>query len=240
MTPTSPRTVVLVHGLRTSATMWRRQVELLRALGHDPRAIDLPGHGSRMDERFTLEEAVASVDAAVRDAAHPVVVVGFSLGGYTTIEWAGRAERPAVRGLLAAGCGTRPWRPVLAGWRAAARVIHAFPDRGRALNDWAVRAAVRDPELARDVIRGGVALEVMDDALREVRAFDPAASLTRVAEPVWLVNGTLDHFRLEDRRFARAAPRGRLIHVSGATHMVSLTRPDVFDRILLAALDAWG
>ena len=240
MTTTTPRTVVFVHGLRTSATMWRRQVELLRTLGHDPRAIDLPGHGSRMQERFTLDGAVASIDAAVRDAAHPVVVVGFSLGGYTAIDWAGRAGRPAVSGLLVAGCGTRPWRPVLAGWRVAARVIHTFPDRGRALNDWAVRMAVRDPELAGDVIRGGVALEVMDDALREVRAFDPAASLARIPEPVWLVNGTLDHFRVEERRFARAAPRGRLVQVTGATHMVSLTRPDVFDRILLAALDAWG
>ena len=192
-----------------------------------------------MSERFTLDAAVAAIDDAVRDAAHPVIVCGFSLGGYTAIEWAGRGGRPAIGGLLAAGCGTRPWRPVLAAWRAAAGVIHAFPDRGRRLNDWAVRAAVSDPELAEDVIRGGVALEVMADALREVRAFDPASSLTRIPEPVWLVNGTLDHFRLAARRFAQAAPQGRLIQVTGATHMVSLTRPDTFDRILLAALDAW-
>lgn len=192
-----------------------------------------------MTERFTLDGAVAAIDDAVRDAAHPAIVCGFSLGGYTAIEWAGRPGRPPIGGLLAAGCGTRPWRPVLSAWRAAAGVIHAFPDRGRALNDWAVRAAVRNPELADDVIRGGVALEVMADALREVRAFDPAASLARIPEPVWLVNGTLDHFRIEERRFARAAPRGRLIQVKGATHMVSLTRPETFDRILLAALDAW-
>ena len=85
--------------------------------------------------------------------------------------------------------------------------------------------------------RGGVALEVMDDALRELRQLTPLHSLRQIEQPVWLVNGTLDHFRLEERRYLRAAPRARLLHVPGATHMVSLTRPDAFTRILLEAVD---
>jgi pimeloyl-ACP methyl ester carboxylesterase len=78
----------------------------------------------------------------------------------------------------------------------------------------------------------------MDDALRELRALDPIGSLRRISQPVWLVNGTLDHFRLEERRYAAAAPDARLLHVRGATHMVSLTRPAEFDRILVDALDS--
>ncbi|MDH6181161.1 pimeloyl-ACP methyl ester carboxylesterase [Microbacteriaceae bacterium SG_E_30_P1] len=233
-----PQSVVLVHGLRTSATMWRRQVELLESLGHEAIAVDLPGHGSRMRERFTLDGAVQTVADAVARAEHPPLLCGFSLGGYTSIHYLGGAESSRAKGLLAASCGTRPYRAVLGAWRAAARVIHAFPDRGLGLNNWAVRAAVRDPELADDVIRGGVALEVMDDALREVAALDPVTSLRRIRVPVWLVNGTLDHFRLEERRYAAAAPDARLLHVRGATHMVSLTRPDDFDRILLDVLDS--
>ena len=42
--------VVLVHGLRTSATMWRRQVAALERRGIDAVAVDLPGHGTRMHE----------------------------------------------------------------------------------------------------------------------------------------------------------------------------------------------
>lgn len=238
------QSVVLVHGLRTSATMWRRQVALLEGLGHEAIAVDLPGHGARMDERFTLAGAVQSIADAVDAARHPVFVCGFSLGGYMGIEFlggeisTGSIRKDRVTGLLAASCGTRPYRAVLEAWRAAARVIHAFPDRGLGLNNWAVRMAVRDPELADDVIRGGVALEVMDDALRELRGIDPVAALRRITQPVWLVNGTLDHFRLEERRYAAAAPDARLLHIAGATHMVSLTRPVDFDRILLDALDS--
>ena len=232
-----PSSVVLVHGLRTSATMWRTQVAALEAAGHEAIAIDLPGHGARMGERFTLAGAVEAIGDAVEAARHPVLLCGFSLGGYMSIHYAGLADRPIV-GLLAASCGTRPYRVVLDSWRVAARVIHRFPDRGLALNNRAVRLAVRDPELAADVIAGGVALEVMDDALVELRQLHPVASLSRIAQPIWLVNGTLDHFRLEERQYVAAAPDARLIHVPGATHMVSLTRPREFTRILLDAVDS--
>lgn len=236
------RSVVLLHGLRTSATMWRAQAEALRELGHEAIVPDLPGHGARMGERFTLDECVATIGDAVASARHPVYLVGFSLGGYLSLHWAGLEARPAalsrVTGILAASCGTTPYRVVLDAWRAAARVIHTFPDRGRGLNDFAVRAAVRDPQLADDVLRGGVALEVMDDALRELRALRPVASLKRIDLPVTLANGTLDHFRLEERRYLKAARHGELIHVRGATHMVSLTRSAEFTRILLEKMDA--
>ena len=51
--------VVLVHGLRTSATMWRRQLAALARHDVDAVAIDLPGHGTRMDEPFTLDARCA-------------------------------------------------------------------------------------------------------------------------------------------------------------------------------------
>jgi pimeloyl-ACP methyl ester carboxylesterase len=104
------------------------------------------------------------------------------------------------------------------------------------MNDFFVRWAVRDPQLSDDVLRGGVAVEVMQDALRELRRLHPIASLRRVDVPVWLVNGTLDHFRIEERRYLAAAPDARLIHVPGATHMVSVARPAAFTRILLEAV----
>ena len=232
-----PASVVLVHGLRTSATMWRGQVEALRAAGHEAIAIDLPGHGSRMSERFTLDGAVEAIGSAVSSARHPVFLCGFSLGGYTSLHYAGLRDQP-IRGLLAASCGTQPYRVALDAWRAAAAVIHRFPDRGRGLNNWAVRMAVRDPLLADDVLRGGVALEVMQDALTELRALRPLRSIPRIRQPIWFVNGTLDHFRFEERRYLRVAQDGRLLHVRGATHMVSLTRPAQFTRILLDAVAA--
>ena len=61
--------VVLVHGIRTSATMWRSQIEYLGERGNPVVAVDLPGHGSRMPEKFALDAAFETIDEAVRDAA---------------------------------------------------------------------------------------------------------------------------------------------------------------------------
>ncbi|MET3768753.1 pimeloyl-ACP methyl ester carboxylesterase [Marisediminicola sp. UYEF4] len=235
-----PSAVILVHGLRTSATMWRQQVEDLTARGLPVLAVDLPGHGSRLGERFTLEAAITVIDEAVTEATvttgRPPYLVGFSLGGYLAIEWA--AQHPGrVTGLLAAGCGTVPRSLVMNTWRVIAKVIHAFPDRGRALNDFAVRVFVPSPG-AGDIIAGGVALEVMDDVLRALLRLRPLASLGTVAEPVLFVNGQFDHVGLQAGRFLSAARRGHLVTVPRATHMVSATHPAQFTAALLDGYSA--
>jgi Lysophospholipase len=226
--------VILVHGLRTSATMWRHQVAALDARGIPTMAIDLPGHGGRLGERFTLEGAHRAIGDAVASARESNVrpyLCGFSLGGYLAIDWAG-AHRGAISGLLAASCGTEPNRLGLGVWRVLARGIHALPDRGRALNDFAVRTFV-PPSGAADVLAGGVALEVMDDVLRELRPVKPTQSLARIDVPVVFINGQLDHFRLHASRYLAATSHGRLVTMRRTTHMVSVVRPEEFTRILL-------
>jgi len=229
--------VVMVHGLRTSSSMWRHQVRVLTGLGFDTITPDLPGHGSRMHERFTLAEGVATIDRAVADAAGPVFVVGFSLGGYLAAHWAAERARD-VTGLLLASCGTQPSRVILDGWRLGAGAIHLLPDRGLALNNAVVRAALRDPLYADDVIAGGVALEVMQDVLRELRGIRMSSALSRIDLPIWLVNGTLDHIRLQERRFLAATRRGVLVRIPRATHMVSLAQPVAFTDLLVDAVNS--
>ncbi|WP_173923899.1 alpha/beta fold hydrolase [Agromyces sp. Marseille-P2726] len=232
--------VVLVHGLRTSATMWRRQLTTLARHDIDAIAIDLPGHGSRIDDPFTLHDAIRALDTALpaRDPSSrrstPTLPVGLSLGGYLAIEFAGR-HPDRIDGLVAAACGTRPRGAGLAGYRRLAALIGRLPDRGRAMNDAMVRLFLRG-DAVDDVLAGGVALDVMAPALTAVGELDPEAALARIDVPVWFVNGRFDHFRIEERRMLRAAPRGRLVVVPGATHLVSLTRPDDFTAVILGAV----
>lgn len=228
--------VVLVHGLRTSRTMWRAQVEALRAYGVEALAVDLPGHGARRGERFTLDGAVQAVADGVDAVGGRALVVGLSLGGYVGITHA--ARRPdQVAGLVAAACSTRPLAALVDGWTLLARGIARLPDAGAGLNQGMVDR-VLSPSAAADVAGGGFALDVMDDVLRAVRAATPVEDLARVEAPVWLVNGRYDHFRGEERRFLRVCRDGRLVVVPGATHLVSLTAPVGFTRAVLDAVDA--
>ncbi|WP_051274887.1 alpha/beta fold hydrolase [Cellulomonas sp. URHD0024] len=226
--------VVLVHGLRTSRTMWRAQLESLERAGRTAVAVDLPGHGSRIGEPFTLDAAVDTVAVAVDEVGGGAFVGGLSLGGYVAIRHAARHPEQ-VRGLLAASCSTRPHRILLSGWAFGARYIVRLPDGGARLNQFFVDLAL-PPTGAADAGAGGFALEVTDDVLREMAAATPLEDLGRVEAPVWLVNGRLDHFRGEERRFLAACRDGRLVVVPGATHLVNLVQPARFTRVLLEAL----
>src|SRR5680860_646194 len=86
--PDSPPPILLVHGIRTSATMWRHQVARLRGGGRPVLAIDLPGHGARLGEDFTVEGALAAIDDGVTALGGRVMLVGLSLGGYYCVAYA--------------------------------------------------------------------------------------------------------------------------------------------------------
>lgn len=215
--------------------MWRAQVEALERAGRVAVAPDLPGHGRRLGETFTVERSLDAVDEAVRGVGGRAVVVGASLGGYLGTAWA--AQHPdRAAALLLSGCCTDPGTVLTDAWREAARLIGRMPDRGAALNRSLVDRAL-PPDGARDVAAGGFALDVMVDLLTAMRALEPRADLARLTCPVWFANGQWDHFRLHERSFLAARPGARRVVVRGATHLASLVRPVAFTRVLLDLLE---
>lgn len=218
--------ILLVHGIRTSATMWRHQVAELQADGYSVLAVDLPGHGRRLTESFSVKTAFAAIDAGVAELGGRVLLVGLSLGGYYAMAYAA-AHPDKVIGLVAAGCSALPRGPLLTAYRALARAIGRLPDKGLWLNDTMVRRML-PPQGALDVLAGGTALEVMDPGLKATATLSPLDDLAAYPGPVWLVNGRFDHFRLHERAYLAANPKARLIIVPRATHLVSLMQPDRF------------
>lgn len=228
---------VLVHGIRTSATMWRSQVTFLEEHGHPVTAVDLPGHGSRMAEDFTLHEAMHTIDVAVRAAAErgPVLLVGHSMGGLLSLAYTGGAERPPVAGLVAAACTSLPRGAGLQAYRIVARAVDSLPDRGLWLTQRMIAATI--PEENRgDFAAGGYALDTQDTALRSLAALDVAAAVPRIEVPLWFVNGQYDQLRLNEPLFRRLAPHAELIVVPRTTHLVTAMRPRVFNAVLALAI----
>ncbi|WP_082574123.1 alpha/beta fold hydrolase [Cellulomonas sp. Root137] len=205
------RPIVLVHGTRTSSVIWRRQVEALERSGHPTVALDLPGHGLRAHERFSLVGALAAIDDAVDSCPEPPLLVGLSLGGYTSLAYA-RQHGEKVAGVVLAGCSTEiKGKPLRAYRRASGMVTRALRMGGP---DW----------------------HVVTDMLTELAGYSPLADLRRTAVPVWLVNGRRDPLRLDERRYLDARPGTRLTVVPNAGHDVNSHAPVAFNRILLDAL----
>lgn len=229
--------VVLVHGIRTSATMWRAQVEYLADRGNPTVAVDLPGHGARMAEEFTLEGAFSTIDAAVKDAATrgPVLLVGHSMGGLLCVEYVGREDPPPVAGFVAASCTAIPRGPGLAGYRLLARGFDSLPDRGMWLTNRMLDRILPDQTRA-DFGAGGYALDAQDIALRSLSVLDLLTALHRIEVPLWFVNGQFDQLRINERLFLRVAQHAELIVVPRTTHHVTVMRPGVFNALLNLAI----
>ncbi|MEV3960892.1 alpha/beta hydrolase [Nocardia sp. NPDC050193] len=227
--------VVLVHGIRLSGRCW---VAVESELGTERPVItpDLPGHGARRGERFTVPAAIETVRAAVDSVGGRALVVGHSLGGYVAIAAAAElGER--VAGLVVAGSTRIPGRSLTIPFRLAHLLLSAQRDGGERLSR-RLFDAVLPAQVAAAVAAGGIATEVIPDITRAAVTFDPLGGLRRYEGPVWFVNGSRDHFRGHEQRFVAASSRAGLLVVSGAGHYLPLAEPQRFARLIRDIADA--
>jgi pimeloyl-ACP methyl ester carboxylesterase len=230
--------VVLVHGSRLSSAQWAPELPLLEP--HvDVALVDLPGHGTRATEEFTLARCVEVIDEAVRggEPGAPVVLVGHSLGGYAAMAYA--AERgDALSGLVLAGCSTSPTGPGAAIYRQVAALTDRLgPERMTRVNDRVLRRFY-PPERIEPVIAGGYWFHPTAAAWAEVMRYCRPSMLSSVTCPVLILNGQYDQFRLGTKEFLRACPHAQVWIIPKASHLACLDRPDAFTKALLAFVDS--
>lgn len=218
--------------------MWRAQVDMLSEHGFAPIALDLPGHGSRASERFSLASARAALDEAV-DGDPRTVVVGLSLGGYVSMNWAARTATPPAA-LVLSSCTALPGGPIHRAFLEFSRLLGRKPAIGERLSDVAARAILGD-QAALDIAGGGVSVAGQVQALEAMWRATPLSDLVRIAQaeiPVTFITGRFDHFRLDERAFLAAAGSPSQQRIPTANHLVSLHRPQEYGRALLSILEA--
>ncbi len=226
--------LVLVHGSRLASAQWLPQLPLLEARA-TVGLVDLPGHGSRDGEAFSLDRCVAVLDEAVDGAptGSPVVLVGHSLGGYVAMTYA--AERGArLDGLVLAGCSATPTGLGAAAYRAVAAITERIgPVRMTRFNDRVLKRLYA-PELIEPVIADGYYFAQTSAAWRAVMGGCRPESLRGLACPVLLLNGQWDQFRLGVRGVLRVLPEARVTTIRGASHLSNLDRPEAFAEAVVA------
>jgi pimeloyl-ACP methyl ester carboxylesterase len=231
--------LILVHGATLNGRMWD---PVRRHLGADYRVMtpDLPGHGSRLGERYTLEGAVATVAAAARSVAPaPVILVGDSLGAYSSMAAAGAVPPQQLKGLVLAGATfnfvgksvasyvVKAWLfTTLAALLGEQRVIEklmpkAFGPQGFNLS----------PGDARAIIDAGMSVVVFGQGVHALRGVDHRANLAAVEQPVLILNGDLDQVNVnEEAGFLAVAKHASSERFAGCEHGISLWKPEAFAR----------
>jgi len=226
--PPDAPAIVFVHGMRMTGSMWTAQQAALAA-EFLTIALDLPGHGTRAAETFTLDGAADTVSAAIREyAGGRAVVVGLSLGGYVAMALAAR-EPERVRGLVLSGATAEPVGLRSLPYLALARVLDSVDDAQlQRLNAWFFRRRY-PPAIAEPIVAGGFWYRGGSTALRAIVGERFLPRLAAYPGPTLILNGELDlPFRFFAPTFAAAAQDARRVRLAGATHLASLDRPVAF------------
>jgi len=242
--------VILLHGGGQTRHAWDSTAHALLDHGYQVLALDLRGHGESQwspDGDYTLDVLAADLRMAASRFARPVVLVGASLGGLTSLLAAGEHEVD-VRALLLVDVvprmnaqGTAEIRAFMQAHPegfdsidAAARAISTFlphrpaPDDASGLaHNLRKRPDGRyrwhwDPALLR---HGG--------PTRDIDRLEHAARAITV--PTCLIRGGLSRVVREEEvaRLRELIPHAECATVDGADHMVAGDRADRFNRLLL-------
>ena len=235
MTTTQP-TLLLIHGATGNSRMWD---PVRRSLGSRWHIVtpDLPGHGSRRDEPFTLDAAVATVAAAAQAVAPaPVVVGGDSLGGYVSLASASALPHDQLRGLVLAGASANFVGPALKAlqrrWLSIRLMRTVLSERllsamvAKELRKMGIPAA--DVE---SIVGCGLNSRVFGECVQALQGIDFRAKVAAVEQPVLVLNGSRDRIFIDQEdAFIAAARRPTRHRFEGFDHGISLRCPAEFAR----------
>lgn len=257
--------VVLLHGIPSSAELFREVLPPLASAGYDTFAFDLPGYGhtlvpSRTDH--SLAGAAELLATWMRTVLNrPVWLVGHDLGGAVAQILATRHPTLLSR-LTLSNCPTEDAWPVPP-ITLLKRIAPLYPTfagvRPLAANAWSrgqIARVFHDPSALRndDLDRIFWDRKVADadgrrafarhlKALDNRQTVDAAPSLARLPMPTQIVWGTADPVLAWDRhgrRLQELLPEPEVSLVADAGHFVPLERPAAFAEALLTWAPASG
>lgn len=236
--PPDAPAIVFLHGTRLSRSQWLPQIRRL-SKRYRCVAVDLPGHGARGGEPWSIDAARDGVIAAI-DAEVPsgrVVIVGLSLGGFVAIEVA-EAAPDRVAGLVLAGCSREAFGTMALPFRGYAWILeHLSGPAIQALNVGFFRLRYRR-SVAQPIIDGGFWSASGARAVRSVVGRRFLDRLGRLWIPVMVVNGALDPvFGPGGDSWAASCRQGRSVVIPWAMHLSNLDRPRLFSRHVARFVD---
>lgn len=242
--PKGAPAVAFVHGAGVAKATWLPQ---LRALSDRYRvaAVDLPGHGGRSDERFSMDAAVRSLKAAVTVVGGEAVVVGHSLGGYVALEFAdehpGRTRALVLSGASADYRARLGLKTRLGGTlRQIAGRVGPLRRRFERSTAERIRALPIEDHVAEAVIDGGFSLRAWGEAGNALVGVDYPAKRRRFGGPILLVNGEEDRLNAPVAEAVAAdgsEPGVRVATIPNAGHLCNLEAPEAFTAVLASFLD---
>jgi pimeloyl-ACP methyl ester carboxylesterase len=230
--------IVFLHGAGDSAAIWERQVEHFRRQ-HRVAAVDLPGHGQRLDETG-YDDHDRNADELARQihesGLSQPVLVGHSMGGAVVLSLALRQPSlPGALVLVASGARLRMGPEYL---ETARKKAEAAP--GQVAGPSVPIETTVSPTAPADTrawladrIGQSTAQATYSDFLANDR-FDVMERLQLISQPTLVVAGDQD--KMTPPKFqsflCERLPRARMVLLPDAGHYAHVERETVFNQEL--------
>ncbi len=223
--------ILFLHGIRLSGRIWREHAAMLSDEFY-VIAPDLPGHGALADLPFDVESLETFLRDIIGQAAHPPLLVGYSLGGYLAMRFAADCAEQ-TGGLVLTGCTTDIVGPRKKVYEAAVALTrHLDPVTMQRLLT-AFFHLTLPPRIAREIIPYPFNRTVFEASRALVCGVRYSSTLRAYRKPVLIANGRWDlAFRRDERAYASAA-RAEVTILPGA-HVAPLLHPALFCSIVRA------
>lgn len=212
--------IIFIHGTRTDSSIWEDQMQAAQDAGHQSISIDLPGHGSRQEEDFTLERSHEVILSTMdQHGWEQVTLVGLSLGGYVALDFA--AKYPSrTNGVMAAACATETQRKVTSNYRKLAKKIDSWHSKFR---------AVFEPTFTSQ-------WKVVDQMLTAMSATSSIHNLSSLFQnrvPLLMISGSRCPLRFGEGATKKALGSNPYIIIPRSGHDVNRFSPVEFNRHML-------
>jgi pimeloyl-ACP methyl ester carboxylesterase len=250
--------VLFLHGGGQTRRSWRSAALAVAASGRRAISLDLRGHGESgwsPDGIYTIDTYVADLKAILEQVGPMPVLVGASLGGFTSLTCIGESRTPIASGLVLVDIAPNV-NPEGVGRIVA--FMTSRPDGFADIEEALEAVASYNPNRARpgkaENLRGnlregedGRLYWHWDPNFMKESRLDPAgladryeAAALRVTVPTMLVRGASSDIvdEASAERFRALMPEASVFDVAGAGHMVAGDHNDSFNRAILDFLDS--
>lgn len=250
--PADGAPVLLLHGGGQTRHAWGATARMLAGRGYHAVALDLRGHGDSgwsPDGDYGLKTFGADVSAVIETLGRPVVLVGASLGGMSSLIATAGAQPGQVRALVLVDITPTPPKDGANGIRDFMR---ASPDGFADLDEAADAVAAYLPHRRRPSDPRGLMKNLRErdgrlywhwdpafiEATFQDRSMNPdemAAGARSITAPTLLVRGEESELVKPDDVvvFRQIMPHAEVITVPGARHMVAGDQNTEFGAALL-------
>ncbi len=245
----SGQPVVLLHGFPLDHTMWSAQIDALsticRVIAPDLRGFGQSSLGNADPARGISMEQYADDVATLLDAlsvvTEPIVLVGFSMGGYVAWQFV-RKYANRLRALVQ--CDTKATADTddaratrlrmaenVAEW-GSARIAEMTGPKMLAASSFQMKRSV--VEGVRDVIERTTPAAIAAAQRGMATRPDVTSLLPKVNVPTLIVVGAEDIISTpqEMRQIAGAIPNAQFIEIQGAGHMTTMENPEAVNKAL--------